>query len=322
MYFVDVLARLNQQILLENFKSKSKEKLQEYYEYFLIFKRDYRWLLMFVIARLPLARTWGKLFYGDRYSAGGKEYSSARSLSIFQDLEPEVALASIEQDGYYSGLQLPGVILKELLEYADKADISIDGQSGFEFKYNDRNQAARLYGCEILTGNYLAINTECPAMQKLANDPKLKEIAAKYLGTEPFLVRSQMNWTFIGSREAYARKGVIGSPTVLFHYDLDDYRTLKFFFYLTDVNSFSGSHRCVAGSHKKRKLSHFIFRGQSDEAIADYYGTEKIVDICGQAGFGFAEDPFCFHRGSPPVTAHRLMVQLEFAMNNYGMWQL
>ncbi|MGL5832969.1 MAG: hypothetical protein ACRC1Z_07015 [Waterburya sp.] len=362
MYFVNVLAKLDQQTSIVFFWSKSKIKLKiklkEYYEYLLIFKGDYRWLLVFIIGRLPWGRTLGKFFYSDRRarrdpkglaiaSASAKAYplkfpeenratwgsshhhltaeqkhARERKLSIFQDLEPEVAVKSIEQDGYYPGLQLPGTILKELLEYADTADISIDGKSGFEFKYGDRNQAAKKYKCEILTGNYLAVNSECSAMQKLTNDPKLREIAGKYLGKEPILVRSQMSWTFIGSKEAYAQKGVIGSPTVLFHYDLDDYRTLKFFFYLTDVDSFSGSHRFVVGSHKKRKLSHYLFRSQSDEAIADYYGAENVVDICGQAGFGFAEDPFCFHRGSPPATAHRLMIHLEFALNNYGVWQL
>jgi hypothetical protein len=322
MYFSSVLVKLNHQIPHGFFESKGQAKLEEYYRYFLIFKQDYRWLLMFAIARLPLARTLGRFFYGDRYQAAEKNYFANRNLSIFRDLEPEVALKSIEQDGYYPGLQLPEGILQELLEYADTADISIDGKSGFEFKYQNKNQAGTKYKCKIITGNYLAVNTECSAMQKLVNDPKLREIAAKYLGKEPILVRSQMSWTFIGSKAAYAQKGVIGSPTVLFHYDLDDYRTLKFFFYLTDVSSLSGSHRCVSGSHKKRKLLHFLVRGQSDEAIADYYGTEKIVDICGRAGFGFAEDPFCFHRGSPPTSAHRLMIQLEFALNDYGMWKL
>jgi hypothetical protein len=322
MYFVDILAKLNQKAFLEFFGSKGKVKLKEYYEYFLIFKQDQRWLLMFIIARLPWGRTLGKFFYRDRHLTAEQSYAKERNLSIFPDLEPEVVLESIEQDGCYPGLQLPEAILKELLEYADTADISIDGKSGFEFKYGDKNQAAQQYKCEILTGNYLAVNSECLAMQKLANDPRLREIAAKYLGKEPILVRSQMSWTFIGSQEAYTQKGVLGSPTLLFHYDLDDYRTLKFFFYLTDVDSFSGSHRCVAGSHKKRKLLHYLLRSQSDQAISDYYGAENIVDICGQAGFGFAEDPFCFHRGSPPATAHRLMIHLEFALNNYGVWQL
>ena len=129
-----------------------------------------------------------------------------------------------------------------------------------------------------------------------------------------------MGWCFTGEKEAYSQKGEIGDPLVLFHYDLDDYRALKFFFYLTDVDCLSGSHLCIAGSHKKRKLLHCISRCQSDKNIFNYYDSESIISISGQAGLGFAEDPFCFHRGSPPVNSPRLMIQLEFALNDYGKW--
>lgn len=277
---------------------------------------------MFIIARTPLGRRLGRFVCCDRHIVKDQNHGSNRDISIFPDLEPQIAVDSIEKDGHYLGLQLPEQVLKEILAYANTAKISIDGEQGFEFKYSDKNKATKRYKREILTGNYLAVNSECLAIQKLVNDPKLREIATKYLGKEPMLVRSQMSWTFIGSSQAYAQKGEIGSPTVLFHYDLDDYHTLKFFFYLTDVDSTSGSHRCVTGSHKKRKLLHYFLRSQSDQAIADYYGAESIVDICGRAGFGFAEDSFCFHRGSPPSTAPRLMIHLEFALNNYGMWKL
>ncbi|NJK55677.1 MAG: hypothetical protein HC939_06615 [Pleurocapsa sp. SU_5_0] len=277
---------------------------------------------MFVIARLPWGRNLGEFFYRDRYLTQKQNYYGTKVSSIFKDTDSEKAVKLIKQDGYYLGLQLSQPILKEVLEYAYTANISIDGKRGFEFKYSNKNQAAKQYNCQIITANYLAINSECLAMQKLSNDPKLREIATKYLGKEPVLVRSQMGWTFIGSKQAYAQKGETGIPTLRFHYDLDDYRALKFFFYLTDVDSLSGSHRCVAGSHKKRKLLHYLVRSQSDQKIADYYGLESVVNICGRAGFGFAEDPFCFHRGSPPTTAPRLMIQLEFALNDYGMWEL
>lgn len=302
-------------------------------------KGDYRWLLMFVCARFPIGRNLGVLFYRykkDRHSTI-KSINTAtercwktsqvnrkrvnKDNSIFKNIDLNLAVESIKERGYFLGLQLPDCILQEILAYAYYADISIDGDRGWEFKYSAKKEAEQHYNRNILIGNYLAINTECSAMQKLAGDPQLKEVATKYLGTEPVLVRSQMGWTFVGSKNAYAQKGEIGSPTVSFHYDLDDYRALKFFFYLTDVDSSSGSHRCVDRSHKKRKLLHCIFRSQSDREIADYYGAKSIVNICGRAGYGFAEDPFCFHRGSPPISKPRLMIQLEFALNEYGTWQ-
>jgi hypothetical protein len=322
MYFINVLEELNRQLAYRFTYSKIRLKLKKYYQYFITVKGNYRWLLMFLIARLPLGRKLGEFLYRDLHLTQKQNYYEKKVSSIFKNTDSEIAVKLIKKDGYYLGLQLSQSILKEILEYAYTANISIDGKRGFEFKYSDKNQAAKQYNCQIITANYLAINSECLAMQKLSNDPKLREIATKYLGKKSVLVRSQMGWTFIGSKQAYAQKGEMGTPTLRFHYDLDDYRALKFFFYLTDVDSLSGSHRCVAGSHKKRKLLHYLVRSQSDQKIADYYGLESIVNICGRAGFGFAEDPFCFHRGSPPITAPRLMIQLEFALNDYGMWKL
>lgn len=289
-------------------------------------RNDRRWLLMFILARFPLGRILGAYFYRVR-SMNKKDRIQEidypdLSTSIFPDLDVDLAIKSIEEDGYCLGLKLPDRTLQAILEYAAKGDIGIDGEPSLSFKYADKEQAEQKYNQAILIGNYSKVNTECLAMQQLASDPKLIAIATEYLGQKPLLVRSQMGWTFVASKEAYAQKGELGSPTVLFHYDLDDYRALKFFFYLTNVDSLSGSHRCVAGSHKKRKLLHYVFRSQSDLEIADYYGSDRVIEICGQAGTGFGEDPFCFHRGSPPVNSPRLMIQLEFALNDYGMWEM
>ncbi|MEM8831523.1 MAG: hypothetical protein AAGE96_19495, partial [Cyanobacteria bacterium P01_G01_bin.19] len=132
-------------------------------------------------------------------------------------------------------------------------------------------------------------------------------------------VRTDLSWCFVAERMMYEKNG---DAQILFHYDLDDYHALKFFFFLTDVDVASGPHVCIRGSHKKKKLRHQFswLIGRSDSEIIDYYGEENLVTICGEAGFGFAEDTFCFHRGTPPVERDRLMLQIEFAMNNYGMW--
>jgi hypothetical protein len=324
----NVISNIGRDILIKALWFKRIAAIKKYYIYAQNIRQDYRWLMMFIVARFPFGRLLGTFFYRDRHTVKQETYSITaldeinQLKSIFKDVDSTIAVESIKENGYCLGLQLPNSILKDILEYAYIANISIDGNPGFNFKYAAKERAAKQYNCEILIGNYLAVNSECLAMQKLVNDPKLREIATKYLGKEPILVRSQMGWTFVGSKKAYAKKGEIGSPTSLFHYDLDDYRALKFFFYLTDVDSYSGSHRCVLGSHKKRKLIHYILRSQSDCEIAKYYGLENIINICGSAGCGFAEDPFCFHRGSPPVNAPRLMIQLEFALNDYGMWQL
>jgi len=58
---------------------------------------------------------------------------------------------------------------------------------------------------------------------------------------------------------------------------------------------------------------------ETDQDIIDYYGSESLVNIYGKAGFGFAEDPLCFHKGIPPTQKDRLILQIEFARTDYGM---
>jgi hypothetical protein len=294
---------------------KIKIKFFKYHQWYI--SRDLRWLLMFILARFSLGRNIATALYRDR---SGKINDNDNAASMFIDLDINQAVRSIHENGHYSGLQLPQQQLQEMLEYAYSADISVDRNPHLTFKLADKEWVEANYNQKILIGNYIDASSKCLALKKLGNDPKLRAIAAKYLENEPILVRSHMGWCFTGEKKAYLQQGVIGDPLVWFHYDLDDYRALKFFFYLTDVDSFSGSHLCVVGSHKNRKLSHCISRIQSDRNIVNYYTSKSIVSFCGQAGFGFAEDPFCFHRGSPPVTSPRLMIQLEFALNNYGKW--
>ncbi len=44
----------------------------------------------------------------------------------------------------------------------------------------------------------------------------------------------------------------------VFHYDMDDYRFIKFFFYLTDVDLASGLYVCIRGNHINKKFCHQI----------------------------------------------------------------
>ena len=322
----NIINKLERKSLFEAWQSRIKLILYRYYQYSRIIKGDRRWLLMFVIARFPWGRATGTLFYSNGIRLGKETSQKIVSKidygnSTFEEVDVELVTKSIDRDGYFLGLKLPQSMVGEILEFAYSTDINADGNPDWKFKYSNREQAASKYNIDILVGNYATEDLQkCTAFNNLTKDSKLSAIAAKYLNSKPVLVRSQMNWNFVGDKAAYYRKGDIGTPTVLFHYDLDDYRAIKFFFYLTDVDSLSGSHRCVAGSHRRRKLVHCILRGQSDRKIEQYYGAENIIEICGSAGFGFAEDPFCFHRGSPPVTSPRLIIQLEFALNDYLLW--
>jgi hypothetical protein len=52
---------------------------------------------------------------------------------------------------------------------------------------------------------------------------------------------------------------------------------------------------------------------QPEQRVVGFYGADKIVVLEGSAGFGFFEDPACFHKVLPPLRSPRLMLQLRYS---------
>ena len=105
-----------------------------------------------------------------------------------------------------------------------------------------------------------------------------------------------------------------------YHMDVDDYRFIKFFFYLTDVDENGGPHVVVKGTHKHKKFAHQLkLQRFSDQEMVTEYGADKVDVLCGLAGYGFIEDTLCFHKGYPPLNRDRLVLQVEFGLRDYGI---
>lgn len=270
---------------------------------------------MFLLGRFSSIRNLVSLFHRAKDLDKYQEEDS-----LFKDLEVDKAVESLQQLGYYQGINLPPNVINEITHFAYSKRIQARNCNNLSFIYADKKQLQTEDDTNTFVyGSYADLRSGLSVIKKLENDPKLLKIAAQYLDCEPALIRTDLSWCFVAERSLYEKNG---AAQILFHYDLDDYHALKFFFFLTDVDLSSGPHFCIRGSHKKKKLLHQLsfLIGRSDHEIIDYYGKENLVTIQGQAGFGFAEDTFCFHRGTPPVSKDRLMLQIEFAVNNYGIW--
>ncbi|MBW4612183.1 MAG: phytanoyl-CoA dioxygenase family protein [Desmonostoc vinosum HA7617-LM4] len=236
--------------------------------------------------------------------------------TYFPDVNVDAAVNILKTEGLYLGINLPQDMVKEIVAFAKSTTCYGNRKPSLGFHYHQKQQAQQKSGKKFVVGGYFNTALLCPAIKKLQNDPKLLAIAAKYLEAKPVHQGNLMWWSFAGEKTHDQQS----QAAQFFHYDLDDYRFLKFFFYLTDVNEQSGPHVCVRGSHQKKKLSHLLVRKrETDQDIIDYYGIESLVNICGKAGSGFAEDPFCFHKGNTPTHQDRLILQIEFARTDYGM---
>ncbi|MFN6567627.1 hypothetical protein [Dendronalium sp. ChiSLP03b] len=58
---------------------------------------------------------------------------------------------------------------------------------------------------------------------------------------------------------------------------------------------------------------------RTDREVLNSYSHEDVLTICGEAGSGFIEDPYCFHKATRPLLKDRLILQLRFTTRDYGV---
>lgn len=239
--------------------------------------------------------------------------------SMFPDANPAAMAAQLRRDGVAFGLRLPKSVVGEVVAFARDAPCYADREPSLGFHLDSRGNAEATLGKSILVAQYFNTAQECPAVEKLANDPVLQLVAEQYLGSLPTLVGVDLWWTFPVDASAEDRD----RHAHLFHRDVDDFAFVKFFFYLTDVGPADGPHVCVRGSHRVAPLvtwrDRFRLRRYTDEEIAALYPAGDVLTIEGAAGIGFAEDTLCVHKGTTPVGNPRLLLQFEYALFDYGV---
>ena len=260
-----------------------------------------------------------KLVQRGRLSSYQAERESRLLATTFPGVNRARFIEALVGDGAAFGLVLPAQVVKEIFDWAASATCFADREPNLGFDLPDRHKAEAALGKRILLAQYFNVTTECPVIRRLAADPLLESIAGHYLGSVPRLVGANLWWTFpvkasVEDRERHAH---------LFHRDVDDFRFMKYFFYLTDVNESDGAHVCVLGSHEKPpKVSignQWKLRRYSDEEIWAAYEATNIKEICGPAGMGFAENTLCIHKARTPTSRPRLMLQLQYALYDYGV---
>ncbi|WP_036484967.1 hypothetical protein [Myxosarcina sp. GI1] len=262
------------------------------------------------LARFEFVRQISRYFHSNIKTAS---QNTLESPSLFKELNVARVVTCLKTEGCFLGLQLPEGILQELLDFAAR-----------NYCYGNRNlqhpllvDPKKTFPRKYRLASYLDTHLKCDAFQRLKNDPILLEIARQYFKKPAVYLTSELCWSF-PNQSSYSQ---MIQDAQVFHYDIDDYQSLKFFFYLTDVDLSSGAHICILKSHKNKRLWHQLI-GQHTASIPDSelikaYGEENVIQICGEKGFGFVEDTFCFHKGTMPTQKSRLLLQLEFTTNYY-----
>ena len=215
------------------------------------------------------------------------------------DLEHEKTLAALHANGH--------VLLGELLTPSQLADIRAyladklvapHGRSLPTFPAQQPPRGMRM--AEYSLADTLA----CPHLLALANSAPLVRMAAHYIGCKPTI-------SAIGLRWSYPQTGG-GSGLQGFHRDCDDWRFIKLFVYLTDVDVAAGPHVYVSGTHQEH--CNMRLQAYSDDEIGSRYGATRISSVTGPAGTGFAVDTLGIHKGMVPTQKPRLLLQVQYSL--------
>lgn len=150
----------------------------------------------------------------------------------------------------------------------------------------------------------IATVLHCPHVMELMNRPQILAIARNYLGCTPTISGLRIDWSC----------PTAGGPGDVqqFHRDYDDWRFLKLFMYLTDVDDESGPHEFVAGSHVYS--GRIRARPYAKEALQREYGADQLVRVHGKTGTCFMVDTWGIHKGNVPMHAPRMMLQIQYSL--------
>jgi len=287
-------------------------------KHFGCFAADPRFYWMRILARFQIVRnsiTQGNICFSDGHTIA---ISPSKDLSI-QSPFP-VLCQILKEEGYYQGLQLSPAMLSAFLQFAETMPCYANRDPQLPFLIHERDALATKLDKPIVLASYLNTHESFPAFEALKTNALVLAIASAYLGCEPQYQRGELAWSFpITSTDAEKM-----AAAQVFHCDINDYRTIKFFFYLSQVDWECGPHAYLKGSHRTRKWHHQLL-GQrcaaiADEALIETYGSDAVTTVYGPAGFGFVGDPYAFHKGTAPTRHPRLLMQLEFGINTYKTW--
>jgi hypothetical protein len=271
-------------------------------------KENPRWLPMFALGRVMLFRN---LAWRLTAPPGQLDLTS----TLFPEIDAEQVTETLRQDGLFQGLRLPPAIRSELSSFARRTPCFGNFDRKLELLAQDHLVAEFATGKAIVTGHFFERVLDCEAARRVQQDPLLLQIAQNYLGGEARVTATRLWWSFPSERASDYDLHLASQNR--FHFDLDDWRMIKYFFYVEAVDQNSGPHVYVLGSHRQRVLRHqfTLLVGQSSEEIEQVYGREAIVKLTGPEGFGFAEDPFGFHMGSLAKGAPRLVLEISFGVS-------
>lgn len=156
---------------------------------------------------------------------------------------------------------------------------------------------------------------ESPCLQPYLMDESFLAVAQEYLGNAPMLDLVAMWWSTANCKNADLSKSA-----QLYHFDMDRIRFLKFFIYLSDVDTNNGPHCYIQCSNRVKAPGVRRDGRILDEELHRHYPEDAFKEITGPIGTILAVDTSGFHKGKPLESGERLIFQMEFSTSMFGQY--
>lgn len=238
--------------------------------------------------------------------------SSLRISTIFPRADIREAIRSIRDEAVFVGLNLPGETVAEIETFGKNEPLhAIYDPNGPTFRYSDVVRGKAPDGRLIPVAG-IKDPTRCPAVRSVVEDPVLRAIVRGYLGHEPRMIMTILDWTFAADMTEEERRQ-LRHHVIDYHYDVGGFNFVYASFYITDTDRYSGAHVMMKRSHNKKPLRMLLGSATASEtAVRRQYGVENEITIEGVAGTGFVQDTSCYHHATAPTRRDRLMLAVRF----------
>jgi len=217
------------------------------------------------------------------------------------NIDRDQLLAEVKENGFSSTFNISSKRVNRIIEYNNQVNYKgIDGKGSFNIDYNNPQRPST----ELWYTNPNA--EECDAIKELVYNEDILHIAKEYLGKEPTIKDVRTWWSFPQDKKEY-------NHLYGYHYDIDSYKFLKMFVYITDVDENGGPHAIISKTHLAKDMYEKKNRRLTDEMADNKYEKDRFFVMKGKRGTCFFEDTFSYHKGTIPCYP-RLILQLEFSI--------
>ena len=148
----------------------------------------------------------------------------------------------------------------------------------------------------------------------IATDPRLVDVAARYLRCTPVFTGARAYWSL---SDPDANEKDFSHAAQRFHFDAEWPAFIKFFIYLTDVTEENGPLSVVAGTHRSKHIWR-DGRIAEGELLDEHHLRDKERRMTGPAGTLIIADTAAFHRGVPVEGDPRLIMSFDYAVTRLG----